>query len=277
MWEAAHPGSYKHSVATSLIESTASSSITVKQHELWVVERHQINHFMLRASSLITQQQQQQQQQPTPNANENTLCAEWDDTHLIDGAFSSLCPNHDKNNIIIYSGVSNKRGVYKLVDPEFVDPPSYAGKLEVHVDITENNSDLIPSSIYSVIIANQVLEHIFDLQAALVELTWVLAPNGYLIISVPFFAPNHAAPNDFWRFTPQTIRRAVSEWGNGELALIETCVFDSGVALTAGAMLGLDGAFFTKEEMLADFRCVPPEYDTFSEYTLNIHAIIKRI
>ncbi len=51
------------------------------------------------------------------------------------------------------------------------------------------------------VLCNQVLEHVQDPQNFLGEISRVLAPEGTLILSVPFFWPEHEQPWDMQRFT----------------------------------------------------------------------------
>ena len=60
------------------------------------------------------------------------------------------------------------------------------------------------------IICSEVLEHVQDATKAIQEMSQVLKPGGYLVITVPFFYPLHGVNKkdygDFWRFTPGTLR-----------------------------------------------------------------------
>ena len=55
------------------------------------------------------------------------------------------------------------------------------------------------------IICSEVLEHVFEHDAAVRELARVLRPGGTLILTSPFIYPLHGP--DCWRFTPDTLRR----------------------------------------------------------------------
>lgn len=54
---------------------------------------------------------------------------------------------------------------------------------------------------FDIIIAFEVFEHIFNLDEILRELYRVLKKNGSMIISIPFFWPEHELPYDFARYT----------------------------------------------------------------------------
>jgi SAM-dependent methyltransferase len=51
--------------------------------------------------------------------------------------------------------------------------------------------------------AHSVLEHVSDPALILAEAYRALAPNGMLVLSVPFFFPVHGDPDDFRRWTQQ--------------------------------------------------------------------------
>jgi len=63
------------------------------------------------------------------------------------------------------------------------------------------------------IICKEVLEHVDDPFTAVSELTRVLRPGGWLLLTLPFLEPYHAAPGyyeDYWRFTRAGIQRLLS-------------------------------------------------------------------
>jgi len=54
---------------------------------------------------------------------------------------------------------------------------------------------------YDYIVFNQVLEHLYDPQTALIELARVLKPGGRILCSAPLFYEEHEQPYDFFRYT----------------------------------------------------------------------------
>jgi SAM-dependent methyltransferase len=64
--------------------------------------------------------------------------------------------------------------------------------------LADNSIDLI--------VAEQVLEHVFDIGAAARELQRVCKTGGMLLIKIPFCLPWHGVPFDFYRCTPSGIR-----------------------------------------------------------------------
>jgi SAM-dependent methyltransferase len=84
--------------------------------------------------------------------------------------------------------------------------------------------DPVEYGTFDVVICEQVLEHVSDPVAAVRTLAALLAPSGTLIVSTPFLVKLHAAPGDFWRFTPDGLvtllasagldATSIRSWGN---------------------------------------------------------------
>ena len=56
-----------------------------------------------------------------------------------------------------------------------------------------------------------VLEHVADPISILEEATRVLKLNGKLVLEVPFINPVHAAPNDYFRYTPDGLKELIKD------------------------------------------------------------------
>jgi SAM-dependent methyltransferase len=77
---------------------------------------------------------------------------------------------------------------------------------------------------FDAVVSDQVLEHICgDPQTAIDETYRVLKPGGIALHTTCFINPIHAAPGDYWRFTPDALRLLcqrfsqiidVGGWGN---------------------------------------------------------------
>jgi SAM-dependent methyltransferase len=71
------------------------------------------------------------------------------------------------------------------------------------------------------------MEHVPDPPAFLAEAARCLRPGGRLVLTVPFAARYHFIPYDYWRFTPASLNRLLTEAGFTEVA-----VYARGNALT---------------------------------------------
>jgi SAM-dependent methyltransferase len=77
---------------------------------------------------------------------------------------------------------------------------------------------------FDVVLCEQVLEHVTDPTRAVGTLYDLTEPGGHTFVSTPFLLRIHAAPGDYWRFTPDglamLLRNAGFEdvrarsWGN---------------------------------------------------------------
>ena len=71
----------------------------------------------------------------------------------------------------------------------------------------------VESERYDYIVFNQVLEHLPDPQAALVELARVLKPGSRILCSAPLFYEEHMQPYDYFRYTQFAYRHMFAQAG----------------------------------------------------------------
>ncbi|MCG8352919.1 MAG: class I SAM-dependent methyltransferase [Chloroflexales bacterium] len=64
----------------------------------------------------------------------------------------------------------------------------------------------IADDTYDVIVCTQVLEHIPNPFKAVAELQRILKPGGRLLLTVPSSYPYHASPQDYWRYTRDSLQ-----------------------------------------------------------------------
>jgi SAM-dependent methyltransferase len=69
------------------------------------------------------------------------------------------------------------------------------------------------AEVFDAVVCFNVLEHVYDYQAALGEIRRVLKINGVLYGYVPFICNVHPDPADYWRFTADCLNRCLSESG----------------------------------------------------------------
>lgn len=65
----------------------------------------------------------------------------------------------------------------------------------------------------------QVLEHVPDPSAVLIEIARVLRPAAGVFLTVPFVWELHELPHDFWRFTPASLERLLAAAGFAEITI----------------------------------------------------------
>jgi SAM-dependent methyltransferase len=70
---------------------------------------------------------------------------------------------------------------------------------------------------WDVILCLNVLEHVFELEAAVTNLYRALRPGGRLCVAVPFTFPLHDEPRDYWRLTEHTLRRLFNDFESIDL------------------------------------------------------------
>jgi SAM-dependent methyltransferase len=81
------------------------------------------------------------------------------------------------------------------------------------IDITDMDVD----QEFDVILCMYVLEHVFDVHAAVENMRKALKPGGRLVIAVPHLYPYHDEPIDFWRFTEYSLRRLCRDFASVEI------------------------------------------------------------
>ena len=59
---------------------------------------------------------------------------------------------------------------------------------------------------------NQSAEHIFDINSAIQNLSYLLKDRGHLVVSVPFIYPLHDESKDYWRFTEHALKKLFSDF-----------------------------------------------------------------
>jgi 2-polyprenyl-3-methyl-5-hydroxy-6-metoxy-1,4-benzoquinol methylase len=81
------------------------------------------------------------------------------------------------------------------------------------VDVTDMSID----QEFDAILCQYVLEHVFDVQAAVDNIRKALRPGGKVVISVPHIYPYHDEPSDFWRFTEYSLRALCRDFSSVEV------------------------------------------------------------
>lgn len=69
---------------------------------------------------------------------------------------------------------------------------------------------------FDLVICRFVLEHVYDPQKVISELSRVLKKEGIVYVDVPFLQPHHDSPLDFWRFTLPALKTLMSDFSEIE-------------------------------------------------------------
>jgi len=111
-------------------------------------------------------------------------------------------------------GGSRKTGYQELIkgNPSFV-VVNIDGKNDVDISHNIEKPLPIPDASYDGVLLINVLEHIYDHRSLLNESARVLKKGGKIAIGVPFVVQIHPSPNDFWRYTNQTLEKLMTETG----------------------------------------------------------------
>lgn len=71
-----------------------------------------------------------------------------------------------------------------------------------HIDVVGDVHQLpFPDGSFHTVVSTQVLEHVRKPWVIAQEISRVLAKDGHAIITAPFYAPYHADPHDYFRYT----------------------------------------------------------------------------
>jgi SAM-dependent methyltransferase len=76
-------------------------------------------------------------------------------------------------------------------------------------------------SVFDVVVALNVLEHIFEQTGCLREAHRVLRPGGELIVAIPFLYRIHPSPEDYHRLTATSLIRLVQSAGFADIRVEE--------------------------------------------------------
>ena len=91
----------------------------------------------------------------------------------------------------------------------------------------------LPDGSFDLVLCTQVLEHCDNPWRGIVEISRILTPQGYAILSVPHVWFYHPHPHDHWRFTQEGVVRLCRE---GDL-IPQSLMAQGGTVLTVGQVL----------------------------------------
>jgi SAM-dependent methyltransferase len=92
-----------------------------------------------------------------------------------------------------------------------------------HLDFEADLSEplAIPDRAFNTVILSDVLEHIRDPRGLTREVGRILAVDGYLLMSVPFYYCLHEVPHDYYRYTEHGLREMLESAGL-QIEILET-------------------------------------------------------
>jgi SAM-dependent methyltransferase len=88
--------------------------------------------------------------------------------------------------------------------------------MEIEVDAIHLNQKFRRSS-FDWVIMDQVLEHVSNPFAAILQIQRVLRPGGRVLVTVPAQNPWHAGPRDYWRFSADSMKLLAAPFASIEL------------------------------------------------------------
>jgi SAM-dependent methyltransferase len=147
-------------------------------------------------------------------------------TNVIAPHYHALLVDHARGHLLdLGAGSVPLYGVYRdLVEAvTCVDWPQSAHSRE-HIDIEADLNESLPleTGKYDTVLVTDVLEHVYRPHLLIAEISRVLAPEGKLLLAVPFFYWIHEAPNDYARYTAFMLRRLCEDSGLCVRVLQET-------------------------------------------------------
>src|SRR4029079_989327 len=81
------------------------------------------------------------------------------------------------------------------------------------VDRVEDVSAIrLPDATAGTILCIETFEHVFEVRRAFDEVFRVLKPGGVFVITTPLNFRIHGYPDDYWRLTPNCLRRLMSAY-----------------------------------------------------------------
>lgn len=89
------------------------------------------------------------------------------------------------------------------------------------IDIIHDLSESLPieDQQYDLVLASDLLEHIYDPRSLLRECERVLAPGGIFMGNTPFYYPLHESPHDYYRYTNHALQRILTDAGFVQISI----------------------------------------------------------
>jgi len=104
---------------------------------------------------------------------------------------------------------------------------------------------------YNMIFSTEVLEHCPDPLISLREMYRVLKNDGYLFLTVPFLWPLHEFPHDYYRYTPFSLQKILTEAGFKDIQIEATGGWNASLAQMLGLWVRRSGLSDKKKYFLS--------------------------
>ncbi len=124
---------------------------------------------------------------------------------------------------------------------------------------------------YDHVVLMNVLEHIYNFRQLLSEAARVTKPGGKIIIVVPFLFPLPPSPNDYWRFTAQTLRKECEG-----LSLTVEKLETLGTGVSSAQYVMIDRLMPGPVRFIAFYVCRPLAYSFDALFTATARVLGKK-
>jgi len=138
--------------------------------------------------------------------------------------FTKEASKYDAKNILvldiapqIHKGAS---AFFKLAKVSTLDIDSKSSATYI-ADLCNDNSDIIPSNYFDVIICTEVLEHTLNPFNAVDEIYRILKPEGICFVTTPFNFRIHGPLPDCWRFTEHGLKQLFKSFKHVDIISVE--------------------------------------------------------
>jgi len=162
-------------------------------------------------------------------------CLEWDQPFYIIKALAGFCTRCD---VLSYADPRINAEQKLLTYPR--------GSRWLQLDLL-SPPDWMPSD-YGLIACFFVMEHVPDPYKAIQSIARMLDKGGFLLLGAPFMDGVHGCPDDFFRYTPEGLRRVAESVG---LDVLET--YSPGSApVAAGELIGMKSSYWPAASYLTE-------------------------
>ncbi len=101
-----------------------------------------------------------------------------------------------------------------------LDAEDRAGEVDVIADL--QRMPVVEDGSVATVLCTQVVEHLPRPWDAMAEISRVLAPGGYLILSAPHLSVIHEAPDDYYRYTRYGLQELCEQSGLEVVRIVES-------------------------------------------------------